>query len=111
VPEPRKSSAPEGDGYRIHFGAENEQMSSSLHSRDLIVIGRAVECDVVIHDAKASRNHCKLTRQGEGFLLEDMGSKNGTYVDGRRIHQPIQIKPNQTFKIGDTIFYISPEAL
>lgn len=71
------------------------------------MIGRGVECDVVIKDAKASRKHCRLVRKEEGFVLEDLGSKNGTYVDGKRISEKIAMKPQQTFKIGDTIFYLS----
>lgn len=80
---------------------------SHLMRRDEIVIGRGVECDVVIKDLKASRKHCRLVRRKEGFLLEDLGSKNGTYVDGERIKAPMAIRLDQAFKIGDTLFYIS----
>jgi pSer/pThr/pTyr-binding forkhead associated (FHA) protein len=72
-----------------------------------VVIGRAPDCDVVIKDNKASRRHCKLTRQDDGFLLEDLGSRNGTFVDGAKINEPISLKTNHTFKIGDTIFYLA----
>ena len=75
--------------------------------RDEIVIGRGVECDVVIKDAKASRRHCRLLRKPDGFLLEDLGSKNGTFVDGKKIAGEMFLKANQTFKIGDTVFYLS----
>jgi len=71
------------------------------------VIGRGVECDVVIKDSKASRKHCRLVRKDDGFLLEDLGSKNGTFVDGKRISGQIALQPQHTFKIGDTIFYLS----
>ena len=72
-----------------------------------VVIGRAPECDLVIQDAKASRRHCRLTRGADSFLLEDLGSKNGTFVDGKRIQAPVSLKVSQTFKVGDTIFYLS----
>jgi pSer/pThr/pTyr-binding forkhead associated (FHA) protein len=75
--------------------------------RDQIVIGRGVECDVVIKDAKASRKHCRLTRKTDGFMLEDLGSKNGTYVDGQKIAAQVSLRADQTFKIGDTVFYLS----
>ncbi len=75
--------------------------------RDEIVIGRGVECDVVIKDAKASRKHCRLLRKPDGFILEDLGSKNGTYVEGRRIDAQVLLRADQTFKIGDTVFYLS----
>lgn len=89
---------PESDGKAIEarFGRREE-----------IIIGRGVDCDVVIKDAKASRRHCRLTRRSEGFALEDLGSKNGTWVDGKRIAEQVLLRPDQTFKVGDTIFYLS----
>jgi pSer/pThr/pTyr-binding forkhead associated (FHA) protein len=87
--------------------AENNALQATLRRRDSVVIGRGTECDVVIKDPKASRRHCQLTRKEAGFLLEDLGSKNGTYVNGSRITSPIVLKPNETFKIGETMFYLA----
>lgn len=86
-----------GKAVETRFGKRNE-----------IIIGRGVECDVVIKDVKASRKHCKLLRRPEGFVLEDLGSKNGTYFDGKKISEPVTLRADQTFKIGDTVFYLSP---
>lgn len=85
-----------------------EAFSANLERRESVVIGRGLDCDIVIRDVKASRRHCKLTRQAGSFLLEDLNSKNGTYVDGVRIKDPILLNMNQTFKIGDTMFYLAP---
>jgi pSer/pThr/pTyr-binding forkhead associated (FHA) protein len=76
-------------------------------SRKTILIGRGAHCEVVVKDAKASREHCRLTSTDKGFVLEDLGSKNGTFVEGSRISEPTKLGTNQTFKIGDTIFYLS----
>ena len=92
---------------RFSLGEQGQQSSADLQRRDSIVIGRGMDCEVVIQDAKASRRHCRLTRSDAGFVLEDLGSKNGTHVDGERITQPVTLKPNQTFKIGDTVFYLA----
>jgi len=90
------------------MGKSDSDLSESLSRRDSVVIGRGQDCDVTIKDVKASRRHCKLSRAAEGgFILEDLGSRNGTFVEGTRISEPIQLKPKQTFKIGDTVFYIS----
>ena len=88
-------------------GAPEKLVETSLQKRDSVVIGRGSECDVVVHDLKASRQHCKLTRKENGFLLEDLASRNGTLVNGSPIKEPVLLKASQTFQIGDTMFYLA----
>jgi pSer/pThr/pTyr-binding forkhead associated (FHA) protein len=89
---------------KISLGADSDEAKS--FRRDSIVIGRAVDCDVVVKDVKASRQHCRLTR-GEGiYVLEDLKSRNGTYVGGDRISETVELRANETFKVGDTVFYL-----
>lgn len=85
-----------------------QALNATLQGRKSIIIGRGAECDVVIKDPKASRRHCQLTRKDSAFVLEDLGSKNGTYVGSERIKGPVDLKPNQSFKVGDTVFYLAP---
>jgi pSer/pThr/pTyr-binding forkhead associated (FHA) protein len=82
-------------------------IETKLGRREEIVIGRGAECDVVIKDTKASRKHCRLLRKEDAFVLEDLGSKNGTYVEGKKISGQVALHSQQTFKIGDTIFFLS----
>ncbi len=103
--DPRETSA--ALSLKTSEGA-GKAVETRFGRRDQIIIGRGVECDVVIKDAKASRKHCKLQRQVGGFILEDLGSKNGTYFDGKKISAPVTLRADQTFKIGDTVFYLSP---
>ena len=49
------------------------------------VIGSRADCDVVVDSPLASGRHCQLTQTPDGLVLEDLGSTNGTYVDGNRI--------------------------
>lgn len=88
-------------------GEQGQPLSADLERRNTVVIGRSLDCDIVINDKKASRRHCRLTRGDTGFVLEDLSSKNGTYVDGERITASVILKPSQTFKIGDTVFYLA----
>jgi pSer/pThr/pTyr-binding forkhead associated (FHA) protein len=101
----RKIAAPKS--LKFSVGDQSKPVETSLQRREAVVIGRGPDCDVLIQDVKASRRHCKLTRSDEGFVLEDLGSKNGTYVNGARISTPMILKASQTFKIGDTIFYLA----
>lgn len=54
-----------------------------------LVVGRDVECDIVIADRQISRFHARFTPTGEGTLLEDLGSKNGTFCNGNRLEDPV----------------------
>jgi pSer/pThr/pTyr-binding forkhead associated (FHA) protein len=49
------------------------------------VLGRARTCDVTVDDPSVSRQHAELRPEGEGWLVADLGSTNGTFVNGRRI--------------------------
>ena len=91
---------------KMSSGGVQNIIETSLQRRDSVVIGRGTECDVVIQDLKASRRHCQLSRKDEGFLLEDLGSRNGTYVNGEKITAPVLLKAKHTFQIGDTMFYL-----
>lgn len=61
-----------------------------------ITLGRLPECDVVVDDAGASRQHARIRRTESGFVITDLGSTNGTLVNGRQA-------PEQELRDGDTI--------
>ncbi|HEV7452136.1 MAG TPA: ATP-binding cassette domain-containing protein [Pseudonocardiaceae bacterium] len=72
-----------GDG----GGAWWQRPSSAVHavSATKITIGRAPDCDVVLADLLVSRHHAELRRDGAGWQVADLGSWNGTFVNGRRV--------------------------
>ena len=65
-----------------------------------IRIGRGVQNDVVVGDPKVSRIHCRITREGDSLVLMDLGSANGTFVNGRRVTRHI-LRPGDVIRIGD----------
>lgn len=70
-------------------------------------IGRDPDNDVVIsHDSVSSR-HAVLTREGRYYYVEDVGSKNGTYVGRRRISGPTRLCPGDILTIGTTRFEVA----
>jgi S1-C subfamily serine protease len=67
------------------------------------LIGRESDCDFQIDDEKASRHHAAINRTAEGQLwIEDLGSTNGTYVNGQALQQPVPLGGGETITIGDT---------
>lgn len=67
---------------------------------DTILIGRDVTCQVVVQDRQVSRFHARLTPGEKGVLLEDLGSKNGTFYEGKRVEEPIYVQDGGLVQIA-----------
>lgn len=67
-----------------------------------ITIGRANDIEVSLEDDYASGRHARLFPQGSRWFLEDLGSTNGTYVDGQRLTRAVVIEPGTEFRVGGT---------
>ncbi len=67
------------------------------------VIGRGAEADIRIETPLISRAHARLTIQEREFLIEDMGSSNGTFVDGERIAAVTVLRPDERVMLGPSV--------
>src|SRR5262245_42368052 len=70
----------------VMFRSDGERRSFSI-ARDMTVIGRREDCDLRIPLGDVSRKHCRLVRDGDMLKVEDLGSSNGTYLNGRRVQE------------------------
>ena len=69
---------------------------------DSATMGRAPSSDVPIEDPFASSAHARIFPRGQFMYIEDMGSTNGTYLNGRQLRRPEQLKTADRIRIGDT---------
>ena len=85
----------------IHEGAG----AGSEHPLDgELVLGREhTSADLVIPDPGVSRRHARVLTQNGGVIVEDLGSSNGTYVNGRRISGAVELGAGDELQLGDTI--------
>src|ERR1051325_6591629 len=67
-----------------------------------ITIGRSARNDVCIPDPFASRVHAEVRREGDIYVLQDLGSANGTLFNGARLEQPVTLVPGDRVQIGET---------
>ena len=67
-----------------------------------ILIGRNPECLVVLNDDFSSGRHARIFPAQNGWGVEDLGSTNGTFVNGQRITEAVQFEPGAELRIGRT---------
>lgn len=70
---------------------------------DQLIIGRDPSNAVSINDSEISRKHSRLSFQGGKYVLEDLGSTNGTFVNGQRLAGPVVLKPGDVVSLGEQI--------
>ena len=73
---------------------------------DQITIGRDSSNGIMINDAEISRRHARLTFQGGKYILEDLGSTNGTFVNGQRLAGPRVLKSGEVVSFGEQIVLV-----
>jgi len=69
-----------------------------------VTIGRADNADLVIRDEFASTHHAKLVLMNGEWLIQDLNSTNGTFVNGKRVGTPMTLKANVPVQIGNSVF-------
>ncbi|HEY3451016.1 MAG TPA: sigma 54-interacting transcriptional regulator [Myxococcales bacterium] len=83
-------------------------------SRDLekrLLIGRSLEADLQLIDDKASREHCVIEAAGDGgaFAVRDLGSRNGTFLNGAALAAPATLKAGDQIGVGETVLVFEPD--
>lgn len=70
-------------------------------SKDAVVIGRLETCDVIVADPGASRRHAEIRREGDEWVVIDLGSTNGTEINGKRVNRH-RLQPGDRILLGET---------
>lgn len=68
------------------------------------IIGRLFDCHIMLNEANVSRQHARVLALGDSFLLEDLGSTNGTYVNSSKLTRPHRLADGDLIGIGETVF-------
>lgn len=79
-----------------------------IASVEEVTIGRGPENDFQLGDDFASARHARLFRRGSEWFIEDLDSRNGTFVQGMRIDQPERVSVGTDIKMGRTIVRLTP---
>jgi hypothetical protein len=85
--------------YLIDLNGQEHRLAT-----EAIIIGRAVETDIVITSNRVSREHARIYKKGRHWYVEDLGSTNGTYLNDERVLSPADLHDGDVLMIGDVSF-------
>ncbi|HEX8067315.1 MAG TPA: FHA domain-containing protein [Thermoleophilaceae bacterium] len=109
--EPAEARGDRGAGLDLRSGvrprldvvaALGHEPGTSFEISGSATLGRSPTADVRIDDPFASAAHARIFPRGQFMWIEDMGSTNGTYLNGRQLRKPEQLRVADTVRIGDT---------
>src|SRR3982751_4073136 len=76
-----------------------------IHLGDCL-LGRSPECPIVLASERVSREHAVVRRIHSGLQIEDLGSRNGTWVNGARIRYPTVLQPGDEIELGEDLLEV-----
>ena len=91
------------DGSQLVMGQGPEPGKTFALDRDLLTLGRDPGTDIAISDPQVSRQHARIRRQGGLVIIEDMGSTNGTFVNGLQLTGPHTLSNGDEIGLGDAV--------
>jgi hypothetical protein len=72
-------------------------------NKDLLTLGRDITNDITINDPEVSRHHLRITRGTDGYTIEDLGSTNGTFINGQRLTGSRALNRGDMIGLGETV--------
>jgi hypothetical protein len=93
-------------GSRVVVVRSDTQAGIDFTVVDAVVLGRSDEADIVLDDPYASEFHLRLNARDGRLVLTDLGSTNGTYVNGRRVTTPVDLNRGDAVQVGKTVMEV-----
>lgn len=95
--------------FRLRIVGQGKERTQEF-AKGTIFIGRSQENDLVLPVPSVSKRHARLLIKEGRYVLMDLGSTNGTFVNGRQINGPVVVRPNDIIGVGDYELSLLPDA-
>lgn len=100
MPVSTEQPAPYGNLVIMSSGQTGIPVGKAFPLKPLTMIGRSLECDVALNDTFLSAEHARLELRDEGWVLEDLGSTNSTFVNGLEVRNSTLVQNGDVVRIG-----------
>ena len=84
----------------VEAGKAPAETHEVMVDEEEFIIGRGRDCSLQINEAEVSRHHCMLRGRGEQYTLSDLGSSNGTFLNGNRLRSQATLQDGDELRIG-----------
>ncbi len=93
-------------GARLVFVRSDSQAGTHFTVVDSVVLGKSPDADIPIDDPYASEFHVRIRRSQGKLSASDLGSANGTYLNGRRMRHPVELARGDALQVGRTVMEV-----
>lgn len=93
-------------GARLVFVRSASQAGMHFSVADSVVLGKSPDADIPIDDPYASEFHLRIRRNRGKLSASDLGSANGTYLNGRRLRSPVELARGDALQVGRTVLEV-----
>ena len=90
----------------VEVSPQSNEKREVLVSKDEFLIGRGTDCDLQLGGNEVSRHHCMVRTQMGDYFLMDLGSSNGTFLNGLRVRSQASLKSHDELQIGPFRFIV-----
>ena len=85
---------------RLNLTLRGRELDKFLLGQGTLVIGRSPDCDITIDNPAISRKHATIKFEADHYVLTDLGSSNGTFLNGERLTEPTELKPGDVIGVA-----------
>jgi transcriptional regulator with GAF, ATPase, and Fis domain len=93
----------------VHLFANEGARYGVITPHGPLVLGRGRDCSLVLDDPRASRRHAVVEHDGARFHVRDLGSHNGTFLDGKRLAEPATAEKEAVLGVGNSLFLLTAD--